>query len=380
ARTSAESARATVEQGRVTVETRRVTAETGRTTAETDRVSAESARTTGDAARQVAFDAAQSAATALSGMTVAAAPVAAGAAATATVSDVAGHKHVAFGIPTGLTGNGIASFARTAGSGAAGTTDTYTLTMTDGSTKTVPIYNGRDGQGAGDMLASKYDPDGDGSVNRADIAGALDARAQVALAQVTGLADALAGKQPAQAGKGLSANDLTDARVTHYDAAYTHAQSPHAPTVGATQSAAGLMSAADKVKLDGVASQATKNDTDSNLKSRANHTGTQEISTVEGLQTILDGKAPKLVIATAILTVAGWTGSAAPYTQMLSIAGVPADQAVLVYVSIAPTATVDEIEAWSGAMVMGTAHAAGAVTFEAKAEKPTIALPVVIAF
>ncbi|MEG2859192.1 MAG: hypothetical protein RSA12_04765 [Clostridia bacterium] len=47
----------------------------------------------------------------------------------------------------GDTGNGIASFARTAGTGAAGTTDTYTLTMTDGSTKTVPIYNGRDGQG-----------------------------------------------------------------------------------------------------------------------------------------------------------------------------------------------------------------------------------------
>lgn len=46
-----------------------------------------------------------------------------------------------------------------------------------------------------------------------------------------------------------------------------------------------------KNKLDGIASEATKNDTDANLKDRANHTGAQAISTVTGLQTALDGKA-----------------------------------------------------------------------------------------
>lgn len=58
----------------------------------------------------------------------------------------------------------------------------------------------------------------------------------------------------------------------------------------ATTSVDGFMSAADKTKLDGVAAQATKNDTDANLKNRANHTGSQAISTVTGLQTALDGK------------------------------------------------------------------------------------------
>ena len=45
----------------------------------------------------------------------------------------------------GLTGNGIASVLRTAGNGAPGTTDTYTITFTDGNTTTFTVYNGADG-------------------------------------------------------------------------------------------------------------------------------------------------------------------------------------------------------------------------------------------
>lgn len=45
----------------------------------------------------------------------------------------------------GDTGVGIASIARTSGTGAAGTTDTYTITLTDGSTSTFTVYNGADG-------------------------------------------------------------------------------------------------------------------------------------------------------------------------------------------------------------------------------------------
>ena len=58
---------------------------------------------------------------------------------------------------TGDTGNGIAGIERTSGSGAAGTTDTYTITMTDGSTSAFQVYNGADGAGAGDMTKSVYD-------------------------------------------------------------------------------------------------------------------------------------------------------------------------------------------------------------------------------
>lgn len=54
---------------------------------------------------------------------------------------------------------------------------------------------------------------------------------------------------------------------------------------------AGVMSAADKTKLDGIATAATANATDAALRDRALHTGSQAISTVTGLQTALDAKA-----------------------------------------------------------------------------------------
>lgn len=66
-------------------------------------------------------------------------------------------------------------------------------------------------------------------------------------------------------------------------ASHTHAD--------ATTGASGLMSGADKTKLGGIATGATANATDAQLRDRATHTGSQAISTVTGLQTALDGKA-----------------------------------------------------------------------------------------
>ena len=60
----------------------------------------------------------------------------------------------------GDPGNNIQAITRTAGTGAPGTTDTYTVTLTDGSTTTFSVYNGADGGGAGDMTATVYDPQG----------------------------------------------------------------------------------------------------------------------------------------------------------------------------------------------------------------------------
>lgn len=54
---------------------------------------------------------------------------------------------------------------------------------------------------------------------------------------------------------------------------------------------AGVMTAADKTKLNGIATGATANSADATLLARANHTGSQAISTVTNLQTTLDSKA-----------------------------------------------------------------------------------------
>jgi len=53
----------------------------------------------------------------------------------------------------------------------------------------------------------------------------------------------------------------------------------------ATTSAWGAMTDEDKTKLDGIDTAATANDTDANLKARANHTGTQAASTITSFAT-----------------------------------------------------------------------------------------------
>ena len=77
-----------------------------------------------------------------------------------------GHVLLRFGLPTGEQGpkgnpgSSIQKIERTAGTGAAGTVDTYTVTLTDGTTTDFQVRNGADGQGAGDMRLAVYDPRG----------------------------------------------------------------------------------------------------------------------------------------------------------------------------------------------------------------------------
>ena len=59
---------------------------------------------------------------------------------------------------TGGDGVGITSISLLSGTHAPGTTDTYRITLTDGSTQDFTVYNGADGSGSGDMSKSIYDP------------------------------------------------------------------------------------------------------------------------------------------------------------------------------------------------------------------------------
>lgn len=60
----------------------------------------------------------------------------------------------------GPAGESITDISRTAGTGAPGTIDTYTVTTSTGRTWPLYMYNGKDSQGAGDMTAAVYDPQG----------------------------------------------------------------------------------------------------------------------------------------------------------------------------------------------------------------------------
>lgn len=143
-------------------------------------------------------------------------------------------------------------------------------------------------------------------------------------AQAMATAAELSGKVDKVGGKGLSANDYTNADLAKLAgiaelstknstdaqlrdrASHTGAQAIATVTglqtaldakalnshthAGATNAAAGFMSAADKAKLDGIAASATVNATDEALRARASHTGTQTIATIEGLQLALGDK------------------------------------------------------------------------------------------
>lgn len=52
---------------------------------------------------------------------------------------------------SGIQGVGIANITLTSGQHLPGTTDTYTITLTDGTDYTFSVYNGRNGEGAGDV-------------------------------------------------------------------------------------------------------------------------------------------------------------------------------------------------------------------------------------
>lgn len=122
------------------------------------------------------------------------------------------------------------------------------------------------------------------------LSSALDGKAGIshthAITDIVDLADSLSAKVDIVVGKGLSANDYTTA---------------------------------EKSKLAGIATAATANSSDATLLARANHTGSQAISTVTGLQAALDGKQAALAGTTAQY-VRG-DGSLATYTAVQCYSG-----------------------------------------------------------
>lgn len=192
----------------------------------------------------------------------------------------------------------------------------------------------------------------------------------------------------------------------------------------ATQSANGLMAAADKTKLDGVATGAN-NYTHPNSGATA---GTYRSVTVDAAGHVTAGSNPTVTVAqggTGATTVAAarnalglgntagavpvanggtgatnaatartnlgaaaasvssegnlsttWTGTEAPFTQTVNVTGVTATNNIMV--SIGSSATPEQMEAWGAGQIMATGQGAGTVTFTAMGTAPEIAIPYVV--
>lgn len=175
----------------------------------------------------------------------------------ATTQTVVDTFNVPDGVP-GATGNGIASIAKTA---TAGLVDTYTITYTDGTSTTFTVTNGQDGQGAGDMTKSAYDPtntvaDAGGipayvsahaGTTYTGEKGVIVAGTTIKAALVNDTASSLASQtisatQNRQYAVNLDNNSKLSVNVPWENTTYNPA----------TTSANGLMSSTDKSKLDGL--------------------------------------------------------------------------------------------------------------------------------
>ena len=89
-----------------------------------------------------------------------------------------------------------------------------------------------------------------------------------------------------------SAGALMDSEVTNLSQVKTFDSSDYATTAQGTKAdsaqqppSEGAFANGDKTKLDGIEASATANDTDTNLKNRSNHTGTQVASTISDFDT-----------------------------------------------------------------------------------------------
>lgn len=129
-----------------------------------------------------------------------------------------------------------------------------------------------------------------------------------------------------------AASDPHPAYLTSAEASSLYAPAGHVGGTGsahgaASGSVAGFMSAADKTKLDGVASGATANSSDSALRDRSTHTGTQLASTISDFSEAVDDRVAALLVAGSgisltyndasnTLTVAA-TGGSDPWTYIV---------------------------------------------------------------
>lgn len=120
---------------------------------------AQAARAGAEAAEQGA----EAARTAIEDMRVAAVALSGSQSATVEKTTEEGVVKLTFGLPAGPAGAdgaqgpqgvGITGIERTAGTGAPGTADTYTITLSNGASAAFTVYNGANGAGSGDFMAS----------------------------------------------------------------------------------------------------------------------------------------------------------------------------------------------------------------------------------
>lgn len=227
--------------------------------------------------------------------------------------------HLVYTSPDGSTvdlgevvGSSIESIERTSGTGTSGTTDTYTVTLTNGDTTTFQVYNGKDGSGVGDMTKDVYDPRGKSQ-------------------DIFAYADAKYSKPSG----GIPKTDLASAVQTSLSKADSALQS--VPSTYRTASAQDEIDSGKQAKITAIG--ILKGDGAGGVSAAVKGT---------------DYAAPSVGV-TATLSASGWDANAK--TQTVSVAGVTATANLII------TSAPDSYIAYAEAVVRCTAQGAGTLTF-----------------
>lgn len=106
--------------------------------------------------------------------------------------------------------------------------------------------------------------------------------------------------------------------------------------------------------------------------------GNNGVSHITDLErTAWNGKVSKSILATATVTAAGWTGTAAPYSQTITVAGAKPEPT---RIEVQPTsnATADQWAAWRAALIRGGTQGTDSITLLADGDKPGIDIPIAV--
>lgn len=290
----------------------------------------------------------------------------------------------------GSDGRGIVSIERTAGTGAAGTTDTYTITYTDNTTSTFSVYNGQDGTGAAVTVDSELSDTSTNPVQNKVIKAALD-NLQASGDYVKYTEQTLTEEQKAQARANIGASDfsgsygdLTDVPApVVVDSTMTQpGQAADAKEVGdAIDTISNIVSLkANSADIPAWAKAATKPTyTASEVGAVAQNQGTSNMyKTLEvnkmGKVVMVDRKTVK---DTSISIGTSWIGNSAPYTQNIPCDSLSSASNVI-EISLPPSATAQQVEQFNALMLQDGGQTASTFTLRAFGTKNTVEIPITV--
>ena len=290
----------------------------------------------------------------------------------------------------GADGRGIVSIERTAGTGAAGTTDTYTITYTDNTTSTFSVYNGQDGTGAAVTVDSELSYTSTNPVQNKVIKAALD-NVQASGDYVKYTEQTLTEEQKAQARSNIGASDfsgsygdLTDVPASVVvDSTMTQpGQAADAKEVGdAIDTITNLVSLkANSADIPEWAKAATKPTyTASEVGAVAQKQGaSNKYKTLEvnkmGTVVMVDRKTVK---DTSISIGTSWSGSSAPYTQNIPCDSLSSASNVI-EISLPPSATAQQVEQFNALVLQDGGQTASTSTLRAFGTKNTVEIPITV--